>query len=217
MSIETMKLALAALETCRIRSVSEWSVEDITPKNVTAAIEALRAAIQQAEAQQPATGEPVEADSSEHLRVVASLGDALRRLSFAAQTTGGTAGPDAELQSAIGQAEQALSLGGIWQAMSATGETVVDVRCEGCGYMTHHREHMGCVRAAKQHTHPAPSVPADVVRDAERYRWLKDRNNKAQTGVGCWESDDHFTWLCDLDADEAIDAAMLADTAEGGD
>lgn len=59
MSIETMKLALAALETCRIRSVSEWSVEDITPKNVTAAIEALRTAIQQAEAQQPVTGEPV--------------------------------------------------------------------------------------------------------------------------------------------------------------
>ena len=40
----------------------------------------------------------------------------------------------------------------------ATGEPVMDVRCEGCGYMTHHREHMGCVRAAKQHTHPAPSV-----------------------------------------------------------
>jgi len=47
----------------------------------------------------------------------------------------------------------------------ATPEPVVDVRCEGCGYMTHHREHMGCVRAAKQHTHPAPSVPADVVLD----------------------------------------------------
>ena len=43
----------------------------------------------------------------------------------------------------------------------ATPEPVVDVRCEGCGYMTHHREHMGCVRAAKQHTHPAPSVPGD--------------------------------------------------------
>lgn len=77
-------------------------------------------------AQQPATGEPVQADSSEHLRVIASLGAALRRLSFAAQTTGGTDGPDAELQSAIGQAEQALSLGGIWQAMSATGEPVED-------------------------------------------------------------------------------------------
>ena len=159
MSIEAMKLALAALETCRIRSVSEWSVEDITPKNVTAAIAALRTALQQAETQQPATPESVQADSSEHLRVIASLGAALRRLSFAAQTTGGTDGPDAELQSAIGQAEQALSLGGIWQAMSATDEPVVDVRCEGCGYMTHHREHMGCVRAAKQHTHQAPSVP----------------------------------------------------------
>lgn len=59
------------------------------------------------------------------------------------------------------------------------------------------------------YTHPSPGVQDDVVRDAERYRWLKDRNNKAQTGVGRWESDDHFTWLCDLDADEAIDAAML--------
>ena len=59
MSIEAMKLALAALETCRIRSVSEWSVEDITPKNVTAAIASLRTAIQQAEAQQTVTGEPV--------------------------------------------------------------------------------------------------------------------------------------------------------------
>ena len=42
----------------------------------------------------------------------------------------------------------------------ALKDLVMDVRCEGCGYMTHHREHMGCVRAAKQHTHPAPSVPA---------------------------------------------------------
>lgn len=66
------------------------------------------------------------------------------------------------------------------------------------------------------YTHQAPSVPADVVRDAERYRWLKDRNNKAQTGVGCWESDDHFTWLCDLDADAAIDAAMTAAQAQKG-
>ena len=42
----------------------------------------------------------------------------------------------------------------------ALKDLVMDVRCEGCGYMTHHREHMGCVRAAKQHTHPAPSVHA---------------------------------------------------------
>lgn len=56
MSIEAMKQALAALETCRIRSVSEWEVSDVTPKNVTAAISALRASIQQAEAK---TDEPV--------------------------------------------------------------------------------------------------------------------------------------------------------------
>ena len=60
------------------------------------------------------------------------------------------------------------------------------------------------------HTHPSPSVPDDVVLKAKRYEWLKARNNTAQIGVGRWESDDHFTWLCDLDADEAIDAAMLA-------
>lgn len=40
-------------------------------------------------------------------------------------------------------------------AKPTTGELVMDVRCEGCGYKTHHREHMGCVRAAKQHTQPA--------------------------------------------------------------
>lgn len=45
----------------------------------------------------------------------------------------------------------------------AAGEPVMDVRCEGCGYMTHHREHMGCIRAAKQHTHQVPSVPDGCV------------------------------------------------------
>ena len=150
MSIELIQAAQQALEALTFirRQLKSWDRGD-------SVIDALRTAL----TQQPATTEPVQADSSEHLRVIASLGDALRRLSFAAQTTGGTAGPDAELQSAIGQAEQALSLGGIWQAMSATGEPVMDVRCEGCGYMTHHREHMGCVRAAKQHTHQTPSVP----------------------------------------------------------
>lgn len=142
MSIETMKLALAALETCRIRSVSEWSVEDITPKNVTAAIEALRTAIQQAEAQQSATGEPV-----------------------------------------------------------------MDVRCEGCGYMTHHREHMGCVRAAKQHTHPAPSVPADVVRVPVQV--LKD----ASEALGNFVSD-HGWGDADMQAMDNLDAYIARHAAK---
>jgi len=90
--------------------------------DTTDALDALIAATQQA------TPEPAQADSSEHLRVIASLGAALRRLSFAAQTSGGTVGPDAELQAAIGQAEQALSFGGIAQAMfPATPEPVGEV------------------------------------------------------------------------------------------
>jgi hypothetical protein len=33
----------------------------------------------------------------------------------------------------------------------AQGQQVeADVRCEGCGYMTYHREHMGCVKAARE-------------------------------------------------------------------
>ena len=136
-------------------------------------------------------------------------------------------------------------------------EPVVDVRCEGCGYMTHHREHMGCVRAAKQHTHPAPSVflvrdvasllgasvpdvcnalaelgyeprrstnaaispdeaiavakrinpapsvPDDVARDAERYRFIRDAD----------VSDDlipDIALYAMESLDEYIDAAMLA-------
>lgn len=45
-------------------------------------------------------------------------------------------------------------------AMAAEAKT--DVRCEGCGYMTHHREHMGCVRAAKQFTHPVTGEPVQA-------------------------------------------------------
>lgn len=59
------------------------------------------------------------------------------------------------------------------------------------------------------YTHPAPSAPPDVVRDAERYRWLRDPKNHAQIGVGQW-TDDGFGWRYSDEADEAIDAAMLA-------
>ena len=149
MSITAMKQAIDALEEIALAGMSgtgqesEEGMRDWHARQAwkfigiaARALDPLRTAIQQAETQQPdnaacksvqkrletqqpVTGEPVQADSSEYLRVIASLGAALRRLSFAAQTTGGTAGPDAELQSAIGQAEQALSMGGIGQAMFA--------------------------------------------------------------------------------------------------
>ena len=69
----------------------------------------------------------------------------------------------------------------------ATGEPAMDVRCEGCGYMTHHREHMGCVRAAKQHTHPTPSAPAQPQADAlgaERWRFIKRKLCLSGNGDG---------------------------------
>ena len=147
MSIEAMKLALAALETCRIRSVSEWSVEDITPKNVTAAIAALRTAIQQEEAQKPATGKPV------------------------------------------------------WCV--ATGE-----RVNGEETFTHHDAYVPLADCFPLYTHQAPSVPDDMVRDAERYRFIRDAD----------VSDDlipDIALYAMESLDEYIDAAMLA-AKEGG-
>lgn len=87
-----------------------------------------------------------------------------------------------------------------------TGEPVMDVRCEGCGYMTHHREHMGCVRAAKQHTRPAQNVPGDVVRDAERYRWLREHDHWPAPFSSSQEPEP----VRGRDLEAAIDAAMLA-------
>lgn len=188
MSIELKQAAQQALEALTFirRQLKSWDRGD-------SVIDALRTAL----TQQPATPEPMQADSSEHLRVVASLGDALRRLSFAAQTTGGTAGPDAELQSAIGQAEQALSLGGIWQAMSAPGEPVAwrHSRTHSLHDFEYEVELADADSWAEPlYTHPAPSVPADVVRDAERWRtFLATRPSSTHEVVNA-----------------AIDAAMLA-------
>ena len=150
MSIEAMKQALAALETCRIGSVSEWSVEDITPKNVTAAIAALRTAIQQAEAQQPAKGEPV---LVQHRKPVEG---------WSGETIGYTAWRDGK--------------GLDWWP---------------------HRE---------LYDHPAPSAPADVVRDAERYRWLRDHDHWPAPFSSSQEPEP----VRGHDLDAAIDAAMLA-------
>jgi hypothetical protein len=39
-----------------------------------------------------------------------------------------------------------------------------DARCECCGYMTYHREHMGCIKAV--YTHPTPVVVRQLVEAA---------------------------------------------------
>ena len=44
-----------------------------------------------------------------------------------------------------------------------------DVRCECCGYMTHHREHMGCIRAAQPRREPLTNeqVKAGLIHSIE--------------------------------------------------
>jgi len=63
---------------------------------------------------------------AEHLGVVATLGKALRDLSFAAQTTGGTAGRDEGLVAAIEASAQALSLIGVSRSIDLVSELRAD-------------------------------------------------------------------------------------------
>lgn len=66
---------------------------------------------------------------------------------------------------------------------------------------------------------PAPSVPEDVKRDAERYRYLRARDD-GTAGVGCWvEADGRVCdrgWLYGVQLDSAIDTCieMLAAAPE---
>lgn len=97
-------------------------------------------------------------------------------------------------------------------AQRATPEPVGDVRCEGCGYMTHHREHMGCVRAAKQHTRPAPDGWTEADADAARLAMeleclLLDTNDTA--AVSRW-------WKSANDALDLHRARLAAAQAKGG-
>lgn len=58
------------------------------------------------------------------IAMYSTLAAALKRLTFAARTSGGTAGPDAELMAACAQAEDALSMGSAGRAfMEAAGKT----------------------------------------------------------------------------------------------
>lgn len=75
---------------------------------------------QPAPSPQPADGWP-----GDYLLVIKSLGAALRRLTLVARTSGGVAGHDPELVSACEQAEQALTMRGIAQAVSQPAVPVV--------------------------------------------------------------------------------------------
>jgi hypothetical protein len=87
-----------------------------TPENRYAAQRVLDA-IEARASLAPVSAQP---DEGTMLHLSRELIAALKRLSFAAQTTGGTAGADTELQGAIAQAEKALSIGAVARAVSAS-------------------------------------------------------------------------------------------------
>ena len=59
----------------------------------------------------------------------------------------------------------AVGAGGV--SVPAREHDLQDVRCECCGYMTYHREHMGCIHAARA---PAESV----LEDAACWHWIAE-------------------------------------------
>ena len=58
----------------------------------------------------------------------------------------------------------------------------------------------------------APGVPDDVVRDAQRYRWLRDSDHWPATFASSQEPEP----VRGTDLDSAIDAAMLASRSQEG-
>jgi hypothetical protein len=67
----------------------------------------------------------------------------------------------------------------------------------------------GTTRAVAIYTHPAPAVQADVLKDAQRYRWLRD-NLEGDWAICEWAAGDyHRDARASHIVDAAIDAAML--------
>lgn len=89
----------------------------------------------------------------------------------------------------------------------ATGEQV-----NGVETYTHHDEYVPLADCFALYTHPAPGVPDDVARDAERYRWLRDSDHWPAPFASSQEPEP----VRGTDLDSAIDAAMLAAQAQKG-
>lgn len=193
MSIEVMKQALDALEA----ELSEvWTCNSYHP-SIYPAMEALRTAIQQAEAQQP--------DSPSLQAVCRYISDVL-----------GSEAPSGEKHIArtimhLLPLEQALS-----GQQPATPEPVLFIHPDTFAM---NNAHVGAWKPGHEltgyiplYTHPASSVLDDVMRDAERYRWLKAYDHNSEDIGICKWVDEGWSgqWVIENDPDTSIDAAMLA-------
>lgn len=161
-------------------------------------------AIQQAEAQQPTTGEPVvsrnpfasrcytmsESHLSGHRLIVGfeKLGDVQDAHEWVARQARGdfthtatTEPVGFTYQAEIDYANSTGGNGSFWRVPPDLDDEAVPL-----------------------YDHPAPSVLDDVVRDAERYRWLRDEH------IGNCPESINLSHGRKPGLDEAIDAAMLA-------
>ena len=150
MSIELKEAAQQAIE----------AIQDLRGyrPDIDKAIEALRTAIQQVEAQQPATTEPVQ--TTPNFTQLMQILDGLNRCH--------------------------------------SRDSKVEFLRSWIRDWTQHK--------VDKLTHPAPSVLDDVVRDAERYRWLRDRDHWPAPFASSQDPEP----VRGIDLDAAIDAAMLA-------
>lgn len=134
---------------------------------LTQKMRALRAAIQQAEAQQPATPEPVAWNS---IQIASWIGSQLMH------------------------------------------EPSMFERSAVCKFVRSLGRHPTLLKHSPK-IHPAPSVPADVVRDAERYRWLRDNGVLGFSGAPSWrvsvsfDAMDAYAQTLDSNIDAAKDAS----------
>ena len=78
----------------------------------------------------------------------------------------------ADLQDRIAELEselEAIGAGGV--SVPAREHDLQDVRCECCGYMTYHREHMGCIHAARAPAEQQAAPKAAPTRTALPEGW----------------------------------------------
>ena len=64
---------------------------------------------------------------------------------------------------------EAIGAGGV--SVPAREHDLQDVRCECCGYMTYHREHMGCIHAARAPAEQQAAPKAAPTRTALPEGW----------------------------------------------
>lgn len=203
MSIEAMKQAIEALEEIALAGMSgtgqeseegmrdwharqAWKFIGITAR----ALDPLRAAIQQAEAQQPATGDPVGQVSD----LFPSVRNKLHAKGF---------GSDAPLYT-----HPAPGVPEFYRIAKRKLDELQEQGFAITGYAIQRGPVRGFIDGSGfvgwWQCEPDPGVPDDVVRDAERYRWLRslEHCNEAWCLIGSGNANSNL--------DAAIDAAMLA-------